>query len=58
MVVLDLETDGSQSEDEIVALLKNELMRGRLDQFSVSPEGFQFNLVRKIGGTTTETMAN
>ncbi|KAH3827236.1 hypothetical protein DPMN_129166 [Dreissena polymorpha] len=46
IAVFDIDTDGSQSEDEIAAVLKGSLRSGLLNGYSVSPEGFQFSRVR------------
>ncbi|XP_052760298.1 basement membrane-specific heparan sulfate proteoglycan core protein-like isoform X2 [Mya arenaria] len=46
MVVFDVETDGSATEDEIVARLKEALSKGVINGNEVSLEGFQFDLVR------------
>ena len=46
MVTFDIDTDGQQTEQEIVALLQNVLNQGNLNGFRVSEEGFEFRRIR------------
>lgn len=46
VVVFDVDTDGQQTQEEIEKLIQEALNRGALGQYSVSPEGYEFRLVR------------
>ena len=46
MVTFDVDTDGQQSEEEIVKLLKDTLTSGSFSGYRTSPEGFDFRRIR------------
>ena len=46
MVTFDIDSDGGQSQDEIIKLLKDTLESGNLDGYRVSPTGFDFVKIR------------
>ncbi|XP_060586623.1 basement membrane-specific heparan sulfate proteoglycan core protein-like isoform X4 [Ruditapes philippinarum] len=50
MVTFDIDTDGQQTEEEVIQLLKDMLNSGSFSGYRTSPDGFEF---RRIRDTTT-----
>lgn len=45
-MVFDVDTDGQQTQQEIEKLIKDALSKGSINGYTVSPEGYDFRLVR------------
>lgn len=48
MVTFDIDTDGQQTEEQILKLLKDALNRGAVGSYRVSKDGFDFRRVRGL----------
>jgi hypothetical protein len=46
MVTFDIDTDGQQTEEEVIQLLKAMLNSGSFSGYRTSPDGFEFRRIR------------